>query len=111
MNRRATGTYYQQHARRYLEHHAGLTFVASNVNCHGGELDLIMQDGHTWVFVKVRYRKNAQFGSAAESVTPRKQQRLLNAAALWLAQRQQSFDTTSCRFGILAITGEHYDCA
>ncbi|WP_440867444.1 YraN family protein [Symbiopectobacterium purcellii] len=109
MNQRATGTRYEQHARHYLEQQAGLTFVAANVHYRGGELDLIMRDEHTWVFVEVRYRKNAQFGSAAESVTSRKQQRLLQAAALWLAQRQQSFDTTSCRFDILAITGEHYD--
>ncbi|MGG2141941.1 YraN family protein [Symbiopectobacterium sp. RP] len=101
MNLRATGTHY--------EHHAGLTFVVANVNCRGSELDSIMRDGHTRVFVEVRYRKNAQFGSAVESVTPRKQQRLLHAATLWLAQRQQSFDTTSCRFDILAITCEHYD--
>ena len=86
-----------------------MTFIAANVNYRGGELDLIMRDRQTWVFVEVRYRKNAHFGTAAETVTRTKQHRLLRAAALWLAQRNESLETANCRFDILAITGEHYD--
>lgn len=75
----------------------------------GGELDLIMRDRRTWVFVEVRYRKNDFFGTAAETVTDHKQRRLLRAAALWLAQRKESLDTADCRFDILAITGDRYE--
>jgi putative endonuclease len=35
----------------------------------GGEIDLIMREGSTTVFVEVRYRRSAQFGGAAASVT------------------------------------------
>ncbi|MCG8156130.1 YraN family protein [Brenneria goodwinii] len=105
MNTRATGADYEQRARRYLER-VGLTFTAANVMLRGGELDLIMRDRQTWVFVEVRYRRNADFGGAAASVTRRKQQRLLHAAAVWLAQRGSSFDTADCRFDVLAITGD-----
>ncbi|MEC5319939.1 YraN family protein [Brenneria populi subsp. brevivirga] len=104
MNTRERGADYEQLARRYLER-AGLTFVAANVTLRGGELDLIMRDRQTWVFVEVRYRRNASFGDAAASVTRRKQQRLLHAAAVWLAQRGAGFETADCRFDVVAITG------
>ncbi|TKY82776.1 YraN family protein [Pectobacterium polonicum] len=108
LNQRAAGAVYEQQARRYLER-AGLTFTAANVTLRGGELDLIMRDRHIWVFVEVRYRRNAHFGDAAASVTRRKQQRLLHAAAVWLAQQGASFDTVDCRFDVLAITGKEFN--
>ena len=55
-------------ARRYLEQ-KGLVFVAANVRYRVGELDLIMRDGRQWVFVEVRYRRDARFGGAAMSIT------------------------------------------
>jgi putative endonuclease len=42
-------------------------------------------------------------------VTYSKQQRLLRAAAFWLAQHNASFDTSSCRFDVLAITGRQLE--
>ncbi len=104
VNRQQSGARAERRARLYLEQ-AGLRFVAANMRVRGGEIDLIMQDDHAWVFVEVRYRKNSAFGSAAESITSRKQRRLLLAAAVWLARRGESLDTSACRFDILAITG------
>jgi putative endonuclease len=66
LTRRQVGANYENQARRYLEH-AGLVFVAANVACRAGELDLVMRDQQTWVFVEVRYRRNANFGGAAAS--------------------------------------------
>lgn len=108
LSRRASGAGYELQARHHLER-AGLVFVAANVTVRGGELDLIMRDGQTWVFVEVRYRRNADFGGAAASVTYRKQQRLLHAAAVWLAARGASFDTSPCRFDVLAFTGSQVE--
>ncbi|MDR7345236.1 putative endonuclease [Pantoea alhagi] len=105
LNRQQQGARYEQIARRHLEQ-AGLVFVAANVRYRVGELDLIMRDGRQWVFVEVRYRRDARFGGAAVSVTWRKQQKLLRSAALWLAARNASFDTVDCRFDIVAITGQ-----
>lgn len=104
LNRRQIGAGHEQRARRYLEQ-AGLKWEASNVHCRGGELDLIMRDGHCWVFVEVRYRRDARYDGALASVTREKQHKLLRAAALWLAQRGGSFETVNCRFDIIAITG------
>ncbi|WP_279205830.1 YraN family protein [Obesumbacterium proteus] len=104
VDRRQIGAQYEMIARQYLER-AGLNFYAANVTLRGGELDLIMRDGETWVFVEVRYRRTSLYGDAAASVSYTKQRRLLHSAAIWLAERGGSFDTTDCRFDVLAITG------
>lgn len=108
MSQRDTGAHYENLARRHLER-AGLVFQAANVAFRGGEIDLIMRDEDAWVFVEVRFRRNDLFGGAAASITPRKQQRLHLAAAVWLAQRGASFATTSCRFDVVAITGNQLE--
>ncbi|WP_312239469.1 YraN family protein [Pantoea sp.] len=108
LSRQQTGAEQELRARRYLER-AGLKWVAANVRFRGGELDLIMRDGDCWVFVEVRYRRDARYGGALASVTRRKQQKLLRAAALWLMSRGGSFDTVNCRFDIIAITGEQLE--
>jgi putative endonuclease len=108
LSQRAKGAGYELQARRYLEC-AGLAFTAANVAVRGGEIDLIMRDGQTWVFVEVRYRRSAAYGDAAASVTYRKQRRLLHTAAVWLAGRGASFETSSCRFDVLAITGSQLE--
>ena len=95
-------------ARRWLEG-KGLRFVAANVRGRGGEIDLIMKDGQTIVFVEVRYRQSSRFGGAAASVTLAKQQKLLQTAHLWLARHNGSFDTVDCRFDVVAFTGNAID--
>ncbi|MDF2491420.1 MAG: hypothetical protein K0S77_4042, partial [Pseudomonas sp.] len=42
----------------------GLQLLAQNWRCRGGELDLVMLDRDTVVFVEVRYRLHADFGGA-----------------------------------------------
>lgn len=101
---RKQGEVFEQKARIFLQN-AGLRFIAQNQSFAVGELDLIMQEGNTLVFVEVRQRKSTRFGSALESVDYRKQQKWLKAANLWLAQRNQSLDTADCRFDVVAFEG------
>lgn len=84
----------------------GLLFVAANVQCRHDEIDLIMKDNNTWVFVEVRFRKNARFGEAAATVTLSKQNKLLRAAYYWLQQQGLNPEQTSFRFDVFAITGQ-----
>ena len=63
-----TGDAWEAQARRWLEG-KGLRFIAANVNERGGEIDLIMREGRTTIFVEVRYRRSALYGGAAASVT------------------------------------------
>ncbi|ATZ10427.1 YraN family protein [Erwinia amylovora] len=108
LSRQQQGASREIQARRLLET-SGLHFVAANVRYRSGEIDLIMRDKQVWVFVEVRYRRNALFGGAATSVTRSKQLKLLQAAATWLHSRKQSFDTADCRFDVVAITGEQVE--
>lgn len=61
----------------------GLQPVARNVFFKTGELDLVMRDGDTLVFVEVRRRKSNRFGSPAESITQSKQNKLILTALLY----------------------------
>ena len=65
-----TGDAWEAQARRWLEG-KGLRFIAANVNERGGEIDLIMREGRTTVFVEVRYRRSALYGGAAARGAPR----------------------------------------
>ena len=85
---RALGDPFEQRARRELER-AGLSLLASNYSTRHGELDLVMRDGATVVFVEVRYRKNASHGDAVTSITTSKQIKLTLAAQHWLAAHPQ----------------------
>ena len=103
---RAKGAFFEQQAKKFLEQQ-GLRFVAQNQSFKCGELDLIMQEQDTWVFVEVRQRQNAFFGSAVESINYAKQRKWQKAANLWLAQRNQSLDTANCRFDVVAFEGNN----
>lgn len=107
ISKRSQGSIYEQKARAYLESQ-GLKFVAANQQFKCGELDLVMLEGDTLVFVEVRQRKSNRFGSAVESIDYRKQQKWLNAANMWLlTKRKQSLDTAKCRFDVVAFEGDN----
>lgn len=88
-------------ARLWLEQQ-GLTHHLSNWHCRLGEIDLIMKEGDTWVFVEVRYRKSSFFGGPLASVTPAKQKKLAAAAGIWLSRQPQK--NLHCRFDVLGIS-------
>jgi putative endonuclease len=100
---RTTGDAFEDRALAHLKR-AGLKLVARNFSTRFGELDLIMRDGAALVFVEVRYRRNRNFGSAAASVTARKRERLIRAAAGFLAAHPEHAART-CRFDVVAFEG------
>jgi len=96
------GDHWENRALTYLRRQ-GLKLVTRNYLCASGEVDLIMRDGPTLVFVEVRFRAESAWVSAAESVTPAKQRKVARAAAHFL-QNNRKFDDWPCRFDVLAIT-------
>lgn len=94
----------EAHAEQFL-HAQGLQTRARNYRCKVGEIDLIMQHGETLVFVEVRLRNNPRFLQAAESVTWRKQQKIIRAAQVYLMQTRLT-DSVICRFDVVALTTE-----
>ena len=77
--------------------------VARNVRCKAGEIDLIMRDGQTLVFVEVRRRRSNNFGGAAASVDAAKRLRILRTAQWWLLGRYGQRAWPACRFDVIAF--------
>lgn len=92
----------EQAARQHLERN-GLRLIEQNWRCRQGELDLVMLDGDTVVFVEVRARRHSAWGGALESVDARKRGKLIMAAELFL-QQQSRWARHPCRFDVVAIS-------
>ncbi len=84
----------------------GLKLAERNYRCKSGEIDLIMKDKDTLVFVEVRFRRTNSFGSAAESVTPSKQKKILSASQHYLVKHNLS-DRIPVRFDVIAMSPTH----
>ncbi len=98
-NNREQGDAAEEQARRYLEAQ-GLHTEARNVRSRFGEIDLIMRQGDTLLFVEVRYRRSNHFGGAAASVDAKKQRKLIATAQHYLQQHPHD---GPCRFDVVAI--------
>lgn len=103
--RQAAGRLWERAAAAHLRRHR-LVLVEENFRCKGGEIDLIMRDGATLVFVEVRQRASRTQGGAAASITPAKIRRLICAAQVYLLRFPV---TPPCRFDVVAIDGEHLE--
>ncbi len=72
----------------------GLKLITRNFRSSYGEIDLVMQDGKTTVFIEVRLRSSYSFGGAAMSITPSKQQKIRRTAECYLQRHGEQL----CRF-------------
>ncbi|MGR8934774.1 MAG: YraN family protein [Gammaproteobacteria bacterium] len=95
------GSLAERQAQQYLAAQ-GLTWVCSNFRCKRGEIDLIMREKQTLVIVEVRYRQNDRCGNPLETVTRRKQSRIIAATRYYLA-KHPSHQTV--RFDVIAVSG------
>lgn len=101
--RRARGDAAERQAEAQLKK-AGLRTLARNFQCRWGEIDLVMRDGQTLVFVEVRRRRSTEFGGAIGSITRHKQRRIVRAASEYLA-RHASIECPA-RFDVVTVTDE-----
>ncbi len=81
----------------------GLVKLSQNYRCKMGEIDLIMQHKDSLVFVEVRLRTHQAFANAAESVTIRKQQKIIKTALYYL-QEHRLIESAICRFDVIAFS-------
>ncbi|HEY8353692.1 MAG TPA: YraN family protein [Methylophilaceae bacterium] len=93
------GTEAESAAAEYLQQ-KGLKLLERNHVSRYGEIDLIMQDGKTLVFVEVRLRSSSGFGGAAMSITPVKQKRIMRTAEQYL----QRHGNHACRFDVVLMS-------
>ena len=95
---RAMGQQAEHLAADFLQGN-GLRLIERNYACRLGEIDLIVLDGSTLVFVEVRLRRNTDFGGAAASITRTKRQRILRAARHYLSGKPER----PCRFDVVLL--------
>jgi len=88
----------------YLIKH-NLRLVEQNFRAKQGEIDLIMKEQETLVFIEVRLRSQSSHGSSLESITRAKQRRIIHTATLYLLQ-EKLYDQVDCRFDVIGIDGE-----
>jgi putative endonuclease len=83
----ATGRFGEQVAERHLIEQ-GMVVLERRWRCTEGEVDLIVRDGGTLVFVEVKARNGLGCGRPVEAVTPTKLRRLRRLAGVWLSTHQ-----------------------
>ncbi len=88
-------------ARHYLES-AGCLILTSNYRSRAGEIDLVLMDEDTLVFVEVRYRHNTSRGTGAETITASKMRKIIKTAEFFLVKHKQ-YQHLPCRFDVISI--------
>ena len=96
------GERHEREAEAFLKN-AGLTLVVRNWRCRLGEIDLIMKEGATLVFVEVRKRGSVRFGGAMASIGTQKQAKLQRAIGLYLTTLPK---TPACRVDAVLFDGK-----
>ena len=104
IDRGTIGAQVERAASAFLQGH-GLVAIAANARYRDGELDLVMRDGDTLVFVEVRHRRSDGHGGAAASVDAAKQRKLVRAAQRFLLANAQ-FAERPCRFDVIEAAGD-----
>lgn len=89
-------------AERYFRQQ-GYRILDKNVRVGKGELDLVVSQGDTIVFVEVKARRTREFGGAVHAIDQRKQQQLIRLAALYRAKHH--FTQRNCRFDVIVYQG------
>lgn len=97
-----TGLAGEQRAEEWLIRNRGMKTLERRYRTKAGEIDLIMAEGNTVVFVEVKTRIRAEAGNGMLAVTPAKQRRISNAAVLYLMRnrllsRPARFDVVEVR--------------
>lgn len=100
LNINNAGVAAEQLAATFLMQH-GLKLITQNYHCRFGEIDLIMTDAKTLVFVEVKLRSSNQFGGAAASITPQKQKKMILTAQHYL--QTQKLGDVACRFDVILM--------
>jgi putative endonuclease len=79
----------------------GYAILARRYRHRGGEIDIVAREGRTTVFVEVKTRDGAAFGSGADAVTWTKRRRITACAVDYLARH--GLADTPCRFDVVTI--------
>lgn len=80
----------------------GLKLIEKNFRSNLGEIDLIMKEDNTLVFVEVRSRKASAYGVSCETIDRNKKRKIIKTANVYL-KKEKLCEKIDCRFDIIAI--------
>lgn len=80
----------------------GMSVVARRFTAPSGEIDLIMRDRGTLVFVEVKTRRDQRWTEPQHAVNIAKQRRIARTARSFLAKHRR-FHDAPCRIDIVAV--------
>lgn len=83
----------------------GYEIIEINYRCRYGEVDIIARDSGALVFVEVRSRRSNEPTSPAESITEKKQAKLVLTAQHYLSSHEGCKDA-DCRFDVAEVRFE-----
>jgi putative endonuclease len=101
MHKAGKGRAGEQYAARALEN-AGMRLLASNFRSPAGEVDLIVQNGDTLVFVEVKTWAKRGIADLEYGVNLQKQRRIIETAKYFLAVHRE-YSKMSIRFDVVFI--------
>ena len=81
----------------------GYEIVTRNWHCQVGEVDVVARRDEVWTFFEVRTRRGRAFGTPEESLTPAKQQRMIDVASTYLAEHDLNVHEIDWRVGLVAV--------
>ncbi len=81
----------------------GCQLVARNHRTRCGEIDLIVRDRSTLVFVEVKTRRSRRSSSPWETLDRRKRAQVRRLAAAFLSERVQSPRAAAIRFDAIGV--------
>lgn len=99
--RRELGLLGERLAERFLKR-KGMSVVARRFTAPTGEIDLIMRDGGTLVFVEVKARRDRRWTEPQHAVNIAKQRKIARTARSFLA-RHRRFREAPCRIDVVAV--------
>jgi putative endonuclease len=82
----------------------GLLLLCRNYRSPKGEIDLIMRDEETTVFVEVRSRSHSKILDTIETIDQRKQKKIILTSQYYL-QEHKTDHTPYYRFDVILISG------
>ena len=98
-----TGLNGEKAAENWLRHEKGMICLERRYRTKLGEIDLIMLDHGTIVFVEVKTRLTGNTGLGLQTINQTKQKRIANAATWYLLTHQSM--NASVRFDAVEIHG------
>jgi len=102
--RKSLGKWGEERARQFLEKN-GYKLITNNWRNRYGEIDIIMLDKDTLVFIEVRTKSNNRYGTSIESINYKKQLQMIKTAEGFLQYKNWYNRTT--RFDVVLIDKEN----